>query len=143
MIEGLRLARYFQETRRTSNYPGAKSCAECRERVDVTTRQDMGCVYEAPTEARQREYVLRPPLPWKDLDGKGIAPSACPLYLGRIADDSDVHAAMPHYRKGIDCLIAWLGRTPDRALLECLAALEWGDGCWDSDENGGRRKAGA
>lgn len=97
-------------------------------------------MYEERTAAPARLYVLRwpdgkPSLPWRDLDGRPVAPSACPLYLGRVAEASDVGAAIPAYRKDGVTLQAWLGREPDRALLDALAAHEDGDAWWTHDEH--------
>lgn len=102
-------------------------------------------MYEERTDAPQRGYVLRPAPPWRtiDEDGRDVArpPTVCPLYLGRVAEASDVFEALPHFRRGT--LDAWLGRAPDRHLLDCLEAYDHGQRTWDCDPNGGARKAGA
>lgn len=104
----------------------------------MNSRQDIGCVYEAPTAAKGRGSVLRwpggaPSLPWRDTLGKSVAPTACPLYLGRIAEASDVHAARPHFRRGT--LAAWLGRAPNASLLELLEEAEYGRQEFTHDEH--------
>lgn len=107
----------------------------------MTDRQNMGCVYEEPTAAPRRSFVLRwgaghaksglPSLPWRDRAGKPVTPSACPLYLGRLAEDSDVHFALPHFRRGT--LAAWLGEVPSAPLLDALEAHEAGVNDWVND----------
>lgn len=101
----------------------------------------MGCVFEDRIPGATPGLVLRPPPPWKDTAGKPLAPSVCPLYLGRVAEASDVWPALAHFRRGN--LAAWLGRDPDPPLLDCLESVENGQAWWDSDPNGGARKAGA
>lgn len=106
--------------------------------LPIKERQDRGCVFEERT-GPVRAIVLKPSPPWRDAQGAPVPPSECPLYLGRVAESSDVWDALPAYRKGVAHLEAWLGRRPERALLDVLAAIEWGEGCWESDENGGAR----
>ena len=87
----------------------------------------------------QLPFALRPAPPWQDVTGKPISPSACPFYLGRLADDSDVQRALPHFRRGT--LRAWLGREPDPVLLDCLESHEAGENDWAHDP--ALKKAGA
>ena len=103
----------------------------------------MGCVYEEPTKAPGRGFVLSPPTPWRSIvDNTTIPPSVCPLYLGHVAEASDIRDALPFYRRGADYLRAWLGHEPSRDLLEALEAHEDGVAYWRGDPNGGS-KAGA
>lgn len=110
----------------------------------MNTRQEMGCVYEAPTAAPGRGYVLRwpsgaPSIPWRSSTGAAIHPHCCPLYLGRVAEASDVFGALPHLRRGT--LEAWLGEAPAPALLELLESHEAGVNDWTHDP--ARTKGGA
>lgn len=99
-------------------------------------------MYEERTDAPQRGYVLRPSVPWRAFDDEGREvprpPSVCPLYLGRVAEASDVFEALPHFRRGT--LDAWLGRR-DPPLLELLEAVDAGREDWTHDP--ARPKAGA
>ena len=81
--------------------------------------------------------------PWRSIvDNTTIPPSVCPLYLGHVAEASDIRDALPFYRRGADYLRAWLGHEPSRDLLEALEAHEDGVAYWRGDPNGGS-KAGA
>ena len=96
-------------------------------------------MYEERTAAPQRAFVLRPLLPWRAVTGESVPPSACPLYLGRVAEASDVFGALPHFRRGT--IEAWLGEPPAPPLLDLLEAFEAGQNDWTHDPN--RPKGGA
>jgi hypothetical protein len=146
LTEGLRLLPYYQEASAHGAHAGRTSCTPCRQQLDVTSRQDIGCVFEAPAKAGQIPYALRfrsgaPSIPWRDVEGKPVAPTTCPLYLGRLAERSDILDAVPHFRRGIGNLRAWLGREPEPSLLEALEAHEAGVNDWVHDPK--RPKEGA
>ncbi len=96
-------------------------------------------MFEERTAALQRAFVLHPLLPWRSVTGAGIPPSVCPLYLGRVAEASDVFEALPHFRRGT--LTAWLCDEPSPPLLELLESFDAGQSDWTHDPN--RPKGGA
>lgn len=126
----------------TGSYP--KNCAECRAKVPMETRQQMGCAYEPAVATAAPLFVLMrgntPMLDWGTDDaGRPIQPSQCPFYEARLPALYEAQLAAQHREHGL--LEAWCGSTPTRPLLTVLAMLRVGEREYSDDPN--RPKGGA
>ena len=115
MIEGLRVAPHYFDARNKGAV--VRSCEDCKATTDVTTRQHMGCGYEA----RIADAQPWSPRGWAD---RGTArPEVCPGYTTSLPAVGEFFAAHPQWKAGT--LSDYLdGERPTSPALDCLAVLD-------------------
>lgn len=111
MIEGLRVAPAYLDARADNRVP--KSCDECRAMTTTTTRQDMGCGYEAPIEAPAS--VWSPPY---------HLATVCPGYTTSLTAVVECYPAYAQWEQRT--LTEYLGEPPTEIALMYLAELRGG-----------------